>query len=114
MVALFDDKSPRVGETVSGSPPEPRHASKAALNCLKLIHYAGVSRVVCFGGGQDVLDLVDNAPGHVEFHVIPAVRCADNGADGVFGTDDDEFEEAHVLAYGGKNAQRVHVYQLNG
>ena len=30
------------------------------------------------------------------------------------GTDDDEFEEAHVLAYGGKNAQRVHVYQLNG
>ena len=114
VVALFDDKSPRVGETVAGAPPQPRHASKAALNCLKLIHYAGVSRVVCVGGGQDVLDLVDNAPGHVEFHGIPAVRCADNGADGVFGTDDDEFEEAHVLAYGGKNAQRVHVYQLNG
>ena len=76
VVALFDDKSPRVGETVAGNPPQPRHASKAALNCLKLIHYAGVSRVVCFGGGQDVLDLVDNAPGHVEFHVIPAVAAA--------------------------------------
>ena len=114
VVALFDEKSPRAGTSCDGaSPRPPRGVSPTAANNLKLLHYANVKHVLCFGGGKDVLDMVEHAPSDVSFHVVPAVRCADNGADGVFGTDDDLFEEAHVLAYGGRNADRVHVYKLH-
>jgi len=44
--------------------------------------------------------------------VVPAVRCYNNGGDGIYGTDDDVFEECGVLAYSGPNADRAQVYQL--
>ncbi|KAH8044989.1 hypothetical protein JL720_16863 [Aureococcus anophagefferens] len=85
----------------------PDDAAPAARNNLRLLSFTNVKSVVCFGGGKDVLDMVAHAPKDVSFHVVPAVRCADNGADGQFGTDDDLFEDAHILAYDGANADRV-------
>ena len=113
VVALFDDQSPRAAGAVGGF-DAPDDVAPAARNNLRLLSFTNVKSVVCFGGGKDVLDMVAHAPKDVSFHVVPAVRCADNGADGQFGTDDDLFEDAHILAYDGANADRVHVYQLYG
>ena len=114
VVALFDDQSPRAAGAIGANLRVPSDIAPSAQNNLRLLSFTNVKSVVCFGGGQDVLDMVAHAPKDVSFHVVPAVRCADNGEDGQFGTDDDLFEDAHVLSYAGPNADRVHVYQLYG
>lgn len=72
--------------------------SYSGLGC-RALHCTGSSEVVCFGGGQTVLEEFENAGKHVNFHIVPAHRP--------HAADRNKVEECALLKIEAANVRRV-------